>query len=172
MAEPRPDASDLLLLARRAYPGLRPTGLCSRLHHGPGDSPYDCSTCFPDLPALLATHNRLKQEAWRRLRQLGVDIPDDPHRLHHCRSCGRSFYLLGRPVLDRKCGWCHRRDGTQEFVEGAQRQDLHSEITRLRGVMAAALERVEVDDADEARAILAGEVSLDGTPVDHRRRRA
>lgn len=39
------------------------------------------------------------------------------------------------------------------------------EVLRLRHVMAAALERVQVEDCAEAEHILSLEVNLDGTPV-------
>lgn len=46
---------NLLLLANRAYPGLEPYTICSRLHHGPD---YTCQVCFPNWPEL--------QENWYR----------------------------------------------------------------------------------------------------------
>lgn len=46
---------ELLLLANRAYPGLEPYTICSRLHHGPD---YTCQVCFPNWPEL--------QENWYR----------------------------------------------------------------------------------------------------------
>lgn len=39
------------------------------------------------------------------------------------------------------------------------------EVERLRRVMAAALERVQVGDCEEAEAILGAVVALDGSPV-------
>lgn len=64
-------------------------------------------------------------------------------------------------ALARKADWpkLHR-----SFVDVIAKLRRH-EIERLRKVMAAALERVEVDDCGEAEAILSAEVALDGSPV-------
>lgn len=53
----------LQILADRAYPGLEPSGYCSALHN-PGQDAYTCTVCYPDLRALIAAHNDLKQKAW------------------------------------------------------------------------------------------------------------
>lgn len=66
--------TEIRVLAERAYPGLKPSGLCSRLHHEPGTD-VSCQTCYPDLWALIIEHNRLKHLAWDRLRELGEDLP-------------------------------------------------------------------------------------------------
>lgn len=60
-------------LVDRAYPGGK-SGMCSR--HGPGlDDAVECTICFPDVWALIREHNRLKQAAWKRLTELGEEIP-------------------------------------------------------------------------------------------------
>lgn len=61
------------ILAERAYPNGA-SGLCSHLHHGPGESVH-CTICFPDVWALIEAHNRLKHLAWDRLRELGEALP-------------------------------------------------------------------------------------------------
>lgn len=72
-------AEELRTLAERAYPGLKPSGLCSNPSHWPGRKGgkinVECTTCFPDVLALIDAHNDLKQKAWTKLRKLGQKIP-------------------------------------------------------------------------------------------------
>jgi hypothetical protein len=62
------DESVAEILVERAYPGLRPSGLCSYIHSSREEA-Y-CSTCFVDLNALIAEHCRLKLEAWEERDKL------------------------------------------------------------------------------------------------------
>lgn len=63
----------LKILADRAYPGLKPTGVCSRYHEA---QCVNCTVCYPDLNELITVHNELKQKAWKRLKELGEEIPN------------------------------------------------------------------------------------------------
>jgi hypothetical protein len=48
----------------------------------------------------------------------------------------------------------------------AEKMEAEDELRRLLRVMAAALERTQVDDSGEATMILEAEVKLDGSPAD------
>ena len=56
-------------------------------------------------------------------------------------------------------------DGRQDCHCAPDLLEVVQENERLRNGMAAALERTQVDDSEEATAILEGFVHLDGTPV-------
>ena len=51
----------LRTLAERAYPGLKPSGLCSRSHSDERPD-YKCTICFPDWNALLMGHVKVNNE--------------------------------------------------------------------------------------------------------------
>ena len=78
-AENQPRLQELTLeelrtLVARAYPMGR-SGMCS-WHGGPRkDWVVDCRICFPNPWELVSEHNRLKQAAWERLRELGENPP-------------------------------------------------------------------------------------------------
>jgi hypothetical protein len=91
------------ILAERAYP--EPSGLCSR-HRD--DYPAECRTCYPDLNALIAEHNRLKQEAWLEIQRLeaiiasqnGGEIPTSNPSVPSTIPTGRELPTPTRPIRE------------------------------------------------------------------------
>jgi hypothetical protein len=58
---PLTDERDRLrALAERNYPGLEPSGICSRGHDGRTD--YLCRICFPSWRALVTEHAKVNRE--------------------------------------------------------------------------------------------------------------
>lgn len=49
----RAENERLKILAERAYPDLKESGICSRHRY---EYPAECSICYPDLPALIQGH--------------------------------------------------------------------------------------------------------------------
>src|SRR5262245_43668286 len=67
----RAEAARLRVLAERAYPGLKPSAVCSRCRPA-GPPPFDCTVCYPDPNALIAAHlkarERLREQVQRERR--------------------------------------------------------------------------------------------------------
>lgn len=73
---PAPDTEEgLKLLANRAYPGLRHSGLCSR-HRESGH--YDCRTCYIDPNALLKEHMKVSGALYDQILELS-GLSDPPN---------------------------------------------------------------------------------------------
>lgn len=63
------------VLAFRAYPGLKPSGICSR-HRSPGH--YECEICYGDRERLLAAHMEVSRRLYDQLLELsGLSDPPD-----------------------------------------------------------------------------------------------
>jgi hypothetical protein len=60
-------------LAERAYPGLKPSGYCSRIHTDE-DEQVACTICYPVLHTLITAHNDLKHRAWMALGDIRAEL--------------------------------------------------------------------------------------------------
>jgi len=73
--ECRTENAALQTLAQRAYPGLKPSGFCSRGHRGE-PLPVDCTICYPDLRSLQVAHAKVYEGLYQRvLAAAGVADP-------------------------------------------------------------------------------------------------
>ncbi len=63
------------LLAQRAYPGLKHSGICSR-HQD--DGCFECPICYPDLNALLDAHMEVSNKLYDELLALS-GLSDPPN---------------------------------------------------------------------------------------------
>jgi len=62
-------------LARRAYPGLRKSGICSRHSE---DGHYECRVCYTDWHSLLDEHMKVTNELYEQLLALS-GLKDPPN---------------------------------------------------------------------------------------------
>ena len=68
-------AAGVELLARRAYPGFKRSGYCSR-HRDDGH--FECVTCYPDLNELLDAHMEVSSKLYTELLELS-GLSDPPN---------------------------------------------------------------------------------------------
>lgn len=69
------ERSPMELLALRAYPGLKSSGICSS-HRD--DEHYECEICYPDLNDLLNAHMEVANKLYDELLELS-GLSDPPN---------------------------------------------------------------------------------------------
>ena len=112
----------------------------------------------------------------KRLRELYENVTGNRERfgwtINHLLECEETLHTTEAEVIDNHAELVRLR----RIVEGVQsktaldivveKMKAEDEVRRLLRVMAAALERTQVDDSGEATMILEAEVNLDGTKVE------